>query len=61
MFIAKKQFLDMVKKMPARIDLEELIYRLYLKEKLEAAENDVRHGRLISREAVVRETEKWFK
>jgi hypothetical protein len=37
------------------------MYRLYLREKLEAAEEDVREDRLISHEEVVKETTKWFK
>jgi hypothetical protein len=61
MIIAKQQVLDMIKELPEKIDVDELMYRLYLRQKLEAAEEDVREGRLISHEGVVRETSKWFK
>jgi predicted transcriptional regulator len=61
MIIAKRQVLDMIKDLPEQIDVDELIYHLYLRQKLEAAEKDVREGRLISHEEVVKETSKWFK
>lgn len=61
MIIAKQQVLDMIKDLPEKVDVDELMYRLYLKEKLEAAEKDVCEGRLIPHEEVVRETSKWFK
>ncbi len=61
MIIAKQQVLDMIKALPEKIDVDELMYRLYLRQKLEAAEEDVREGRLISHEEVVKETSKWFK
>jgi hypothetical protein len=61
MIIAKQQVLDMIKELPEKIDVDELMYRLYLRQKLEAAEEDVREDRLIPHEEVVRETSKWFK
>lgn len=45
---------------PARLDTEELQYRFYLKQKLDAAEEDVRAGRIVTHEQVVQETAKWF-
>jgi hypothetical protein len=53
MIITKQQVLDMIKELPEKIDVDELMYRLYLRQKLEAAEADVREGRLISHEEVV--------
>ncbi|MGB2843150.1 MAG: hypothetical protein WBC40_11870 [Halobacteriota archaeon] len=61
MIIAKQQVLDMIKALPEKIDIDELMYRLYLRQKLEAAEEDVSEGRLISHEEVVKETSRWFK
>ena len=61
MIIAKQQVIDMIEGLPERIDVDELMYRLYLREKLEAAEEDVHEDRLISHEEVVKETTKWFK
>lgn len=39
---------------------DEVRYRLYLREKLDAAEEDVREGRLVTHEEVVAETFMWF-
>ena len=61
MTIAKKQILKMIKGFPNRVDVDELIYRLYLQKKLEAAESDVRAGRLIPHEKVKKDILKWFR
>jgi hypothetical protein len=37
MIIAKQQVIDMIEGLPERSDVDELMYRLYLREKLEAA------------------------
>ncbi|MFH1824260.1 MAG: hypothetical protein ABH873_03425 [Candidatus Firestonebacteria bacterium] len=60
MIIAKQQIFELIKDLPKKIDIDEVMYRLYLKQKLETAEKDVREGRLISHEKVVKETSKWF-
>jgi hypothetical protein len=56
MTIAKQQVLDLLKDLPDQVDIDEVIYRLYLRQKLELAEQDVREGRLISQADIVRET-----
>ena len=61
MTITKQQVLEIVKDLPDEVDIDEIIYRLYLRQKLEAAEKDVREGRVVSHEEVVKETSKWFK
>jgi len=45
---------------PVPVDPEDLSYRLYLMEKLRAAEEDVRAGRILTHEEVVAETDRWF-
>jgi predicted transcriptional regulator len=42
------------------VDPEDLSYRLHLFEKLAAAEEDVRAGRVLTHEEVVAETARWF-
>jgi hypothetical protein len=61
MLIAKQQILRLIKDLPDKVDIDEVMYRLYLRQKLEAAEKDARRGRLVSHEEVVKETSKWFK
>jgi len=55
MVITKRQVLELVKDLPDEIDIDELMYRLYLRQKLEAAEKDVREGLLVSHEEVIKE------
>jgi len=56
MTIAKQQILELMKDLPEEVDIDEIIYRLYLRQKLEVAEKDVREGRVISHEEVVKGT-----
>ncbi len=60
MTITKKQVLEILKDLPDEVDIDDIIYRLYLSQKLGAAEKDVREGRVMSHEDVFRETSKWF-
>ena len=46
--VTKSEVLDLVKELPDDIDIEDLIYRLYLREKLAAAEADITVGRTVS-------------
>ncbi len=61
MAIAKQQVFELLKDLPDQVDIDEVIYRLYLRQKLELAEQDVREGRVLSHEDVVRETSQWYK
>lgn len=60
MRIDKQELHKIVEDLPEPIEMDEVLYRLYLREKLDAAEEDVREGRLITHEDVVAETSKWF-
>jgi hypothetical protein len=59
MAIPKEEVLEMVRQLPKDIDIEELIYRLYLREKLIASEMDIAAGRTLSVEDVREHTRKW--
>ena len=60
MTLAKQQVLELIKDLPDEVDVEEIMYRLYLRQKLESAEQNVREGKVLSHEEVVKETSKWF-
>jgi hypothetical protein len=59
MAIPKEEVLEMVRQLPNDIDIEELIYRLYLREKLIASEVDIAAGRTLSAEDAREHTRKW--
>ena len=61
MTITKQKVLEVIKDLPEEVDVDEVIYRLYLRQKLEDAEQDVRAGDMLGHEEVVKETAKWFK
>ena len=61
MTIKKQKVLELIEELPDKVDIDELIYRLYLRKKIESAEYDLKKGRLVSHGNVIRETAKWFK
>jgi len=60
MTVAREKVVDLVNDLPDQVDLDEVMYRLYLLQKLEAGEKDVQEGRLLSHEQVVQESAKWL-
>ncbi len=59
MTIAKKKLLELIHDLPEEVEIDEIMYRLYLRQKLEEAEKDVHAGRLTPHEEVVKETSRW--
>lgn len=59
MTIGKDEVLALVKHLPDEIDIEDLIYRLYLREKLATAEADIAAGRTLSAKEVRDQSVKW--
>lgn len=57
----KNDILEMMREMPEEIDADELLYRVYLRQKLEASEAAVAAGQVLSHEEVVRRSEEWLK
>jgi len=60
MTVAKAKIENILERMPATIDVEDFIYQLYLLEKLEEGEQDIREGRILSHEQTIeRISKKW--
>lgn len=60
MRIAKTQLIKLVEELPETVEIEEVLFRLALRERLDAAEEDVREGRVLSEEEVDAEIAQWF-
>ena len=60
MTIHKSELIELFDNLPEEVDLEEVHYRLYLREKLEAAEEDIAAGRLLSADEVAEEVGRWL-
>jgi len=60
MIIEKQRLYNIIDELPEQIDIEGIMYRLYILEKLNAAEKDVEVNRLLSEEEVEQEMFKWF-
>ena len=61
MSLSKDEVLELVKGFPETVDVEELIYRLYLREKLAPAELDIKEGRTLSAEEARARAKEWRK
>jgi hypothetical protein len=59
MTISKEEVLELVKQLPEQLEIEELIYRLYMREKLAAAEVDIAAGRTLSAAEVRAQAASW--
>ena len=57
----KDAILELLRDMPEDVDADELMYRLYLRQKLEASEAAVEAGETLSQEEVVQQNEEWLK
>ncbi len=60
MNISKSKLEVLVKELPDNVDIEEVMYRLYLLQKIEAGETDIKEGKSLSHEeAMERLSKKW--
>ncbi len=57
----KSEALDVVRGMPEEFDGDELIYRLYVRMKVERAEAEIAKGNVIPHDEVVRQSQAWSK
>ena len=60
MNVSKTKLKSILEEYPESVDIEDLMYRLYLLEKIEAGEKDIKDGKTLSHaEAVERLSRKW--
>lgn len=55
----KKQALDTIAKLPDDADIDEIMYRLYVIDKLRKSREAIEQGQVISHEELKREIEQW--
>lgn len=53
--------LEILRDMPEELDIERLMYTLYVRQKIERAISDKNAGRVYTQEEVERRVESWFK
>ncbi|MEK6777145.1 MAG: hypothetical protein AABY87_09715 [bacterium] len=60
MNVTKSKLETLIKELPDNVDIEEVMYRLYLLQKIEAGEAAVKEGKTLSHdEAMKRLSKKW--
>ena len=57
----KKEVISLIEELPDDITLDEIIYHLYVKQKLLKAKQDIANGRTHTHEQVKKMAEKWLK
>jgi predicted transcriptional regulator len=55
----KKEAMDIISRLPDDTDIDEIMYRLYVLDKVRKGQEDVQNGRVTTTEDLVREIEKW--
>ncbi|HLA76387.1 MAG TPA: hypothetical protein VJU18_02280 [Vicinamibacteria bacterium] len=60
MATVKEVALEVVRSLPDDCTLEDVAYRLYLRQKIEEAREDMREGRVFTQEEVEREAAAWL-
>lgn len=56
---AKQEAMQTIAKLPEDVDMEEIMYRLYVLEKIRKGKEDVAQGRVTTAEDLKREIEQW--
>ena len=56
---AKQQAIEAIEQLPDNVALDEIVYRLYLLNKVRQGLEDVDAGRVVPSEALSREIEQW--
>jgi hypothetical protein len=56
---AKQEALDTIGKLPDDVDMDEIIYRLYVLDKIRHGRVDIEAGRTISHEELLQEIAQW--
>ena len=56
---AKQEALDTIGKLPDDVDMDEIIYRLYVLDKIRHGRKDIEAGRTISHEELLQEIAQW--
>jgi predicted transcriptional regulator len=60
MEILKLKLEVLLKELPDKVDIDEVMYRIYLLQKIEAGEEDIKEGKILShKDAVKRLSKKW--
>ena len=57
----KSDIMEILRDMPEELDIDKLIYTLYVRRKIELAEADVEAGREISHEEFERLSDEWLR
>ena len=56
---AKQEALETIGRLPDDVDMDEIMYRLYVLDKIRKGREDVEAGRTIAHDDLLRELERW--
>ena len=56
----KRDVIEMLERMPDDVTLDDMMYALYVRQRIDAGLRDIAEGRTVSQEEVERDLEKWL-
>jgi len=59
MLATKQHALNVINKLPETVGIDEIMYQLYLLEKIHKGQNDIKNNRTLSSEELRQEIEQW--
>ena len=59
--VVKEETIQLIEKMPDDCTVEDILYELYLKRKVDKGLQDIREGRVMEHEEVQQRTSKWLR
>ena len=59
--VKKAEVLRLLQTMPEEIDAEDLMYRLYVMQKIEEGEEAIRSGDVVTHEEMIKISDEWLK
>ena len=57
----KEEVISLIKEMPDNVDLDDIMYHLYVKRKILKGKEDIKQGKVYTHEQVKEMAEKWLK
>ena len=59
--ITKESIIEFLKTLPEDVSIKDIMYHLYVMEKIQEGEKDIEEGRTFTQEEVEAQIESWFK
>lgn len=59
MLSVKKEAIDLIEKLPENVNFDDIIYEMYVLQKIEKGKEDLKNGKILKNEELEKESKKW--